>query len=278
MKFPLFRDLGLVIFFVVGAAIVLALNLPSINRGVKNAVYAALGPVQQSVWAAGASVDSFFENLAKMNSAAAENERLKSQINDLMAKSAELESVKNENDFLRQGLNLELNKDFDLKLANIVAKNVAQDIIIIDQGSNNLVEEGMPVITSDRALVGKVTKTYSNYSEVTLVSASNFSFDVRIGDEGVDGLAKGKGQDNAVVDFVPKDKKLESGQGIFTSQLGGIFPAGLLVGSVGQVSRNDVETFQSAGISLAFDVNGSQRVFVASGKMPLGLGDGLPSN
>jgi len=277
MKLPRFRALGLLIICVVGGAIVLALNFPPVNRGVKNTVYMVLGPIQQNVWGAGANVSAFFDNLAKMNSAAAENEQLKGRINDLMAQSAQMEIVKDENDFLRQGLNLELDKDFDLKLANIVAKNVAQDVIIIDQGTNDLVEEDMPVITSDRALVGRVSKTYAGYSEVTLVTASDFSFDVRIGNEGIDGLVKGKGRDAAIVDLVPRDKKLESGQGIFTSQMGGIFPAGLLVGSIDQVNRNDVETFQSAVIKLAFDVNGSQRVFVASGKTPLGLGETPPS-
>ncbi len=271
MKFALFRQLGLAFLIVSVAAAAAVLNVPSVNSGVKNAVYSALKPVQSGVWMAGANMRSFFDKVARMSSAAAENEVLELRVNDLMAKVAELEEVKKENDFLRQGLNLELDKDFDLKLARIVAHDVARDVIIIDQGENDLVQEGMPVITSERSVVGRVSKTYRNFSEVTLVTANDFSFDVKIGQEMIDGLVKGGGRNKAAVDFVPKDKKLEDGAEVWTSQLGGIFPGGLLVGTVMGVNNSDVDTFQSSGLSLAFSVDGSLRVFVASGKLPLGF-------
>lgn len=272
MKLMRFHNWGPLSLLAVGSMIALAFNFMPINHNVKEAIYSVLGPVQQNIWIAGAGASSFFGNLAQMNSAVKENERLRLQVNDLMAKSAQLDIVKDENDLLRQGLNLELDKDFDLKLANIVAKNVAQDIIVIDQGSDDLVEEGMPVITSERVVVGRVAKVYDDYSEVLLATAKDFSFDILIGDEEIDGLVKGNGNNSASVDLVPKDKRLESGQSIFTSQLGGIFPAGLLVGTVGAVNSSDVETFKSAAVTMAFNVDGSRQVFVASGKTPLGLG------
>ena len=267
-----YRGLKIILLMIVVIAAVLVFNIPAVNGVLKNSVYAALNPVQHNMWMAGANTRSFFDRLTKMNGAASENENLKRQINDLMAQVSELDAIKRENDFLRQGLNLELDKDFDLKLADIVAKDVAQDAIIIDKGSKDLVQEGMPVITSERALVGRVSKTYSNYSEVTLVTAKDFSFDVKIGDDGIDGLVKGGGADKAIVDLVPKDKELKEGSAVSTSQLGGIFPGGLLVGTVSGVDNSDVNTFQSAKLSPAFDVNMSLQVFVASGKLPLGLG------
>ena len=272
MKTMPYRGLKIISLMIVVIAAVLVFNIPAVNGVLKNSVYAALNPVQHNMWTAGANTRSFFDRLTKMSGAASENENLKRQINDLMAQVSELDAIKRENDFLRQGLNLDLDKDFDRKLADIVAKDVAQDAIIIDKGSKGLVQEGMPVITSERALVGRVSKTYSNYSEVTLVTAKDFSFDVKIGDDGIDGLVKGGGADKAIVDLVPKDKELKEGSAVSTSQLGGIFPGGLLVGTVSGVDNSDVNTFQSAKLSPAFDVNMSLQVFVASGKLPLGLG------
>lgn len=272
MKTMPYRGLKIISLMIVVIAAVLVFNIPAVNGVLKNSVYAALNPVQHNMWTAGANTRSFFDRLTKMNGAATENENLKRQINDLMAQVSELDAIKKENDFLRQGLNLELDKDFDLKLADIVARDVVQDAIIIDKGSNDLVQEGMPVITSERALVGRVNKTYSNYSEVTLVTAKDFSFDVKIGDDGIDGLVKGGGADKAIVDLVPKDRELKEGSAVSTSQLGGIFPGGLLVGTVSGVDNSDVNTFQSAKLAPAFDLNMSLHVFVASGKLPLGLG------
>jgi len=45
----------------------------------------------------------FFDNLERMNNAAAENEKLKQQINDLMARVSEMDSIKRENDFCAKG-------------------------------------------------------------------------------------------------------------------------------------------------------------------------------
>jgi len=256
---------------VIVAGSIMVLNFPAINSSAKNAVYSVLGPVERGIWNAGAGIYGFVEPLSKMNSAAAENERLHEQVNDLLVKAAQISDLKKENDFLREGLNLELDKDFDLKLADIIAKDVANDTLIINKGSRDMIDSGMPVITSQKALVGKISKVYDSFSEVTLVTSKNFSFDVRIGD-GVDGLVKGQGKYCAGIDLVPRDKGLKADDPVYTSALGGIFPAGLLVGTVKEVYRNDVETFQSAALSLAFDAGGSRQVFVANGKLPLGMG------
>jgi rod shape-determining protein MreC len=256
---------------VAGVALILILNIPVLNSAFKNTVYFALAPMQKNLWQAGAGVYDFFEPLLKINSLADENKRLRERVNDLMGRNAVIEDLKKENEFLRQGLNLELDKDFDLKIVQIVGKDGANDILIIDKGGKDMIEAGMPVITEGKALVGKVSKTYDNFSEITLVTQNDFSFDVKIGDDAIDGLVRGRGGYCAGIDLVPKDKDLKVGQKIITSMLGGIFPAGLLVGTIKEVYKNDVETFQSAKIETSFDIGAAQQVFVAVGKYPFEL-------
>jgi rod shape-determining protein MreC len=259
------------------AAAIGVLNIPFLNSQLKNGAYSMIGPVQQYVWFAGAQVSEFIGSLANMNSAARENEQLKGRVDELLAANAQMEDLKKENDYLRQGLNLELNKDFDLKLADIIAKNVGSDTLIINKGSKDMVQAGMPVITSQKAVVGKISKVYDNFSEVELITSKNFSFDVKIGDDMIDGLVKGQGGFAATIDLVSKDKELKPGSQVVTSQMGGIFPAGLVIGTIKDVNKNDVETFQSAAISLAFDINGSSRVFIANAKYPLNLETPAPA-
>jgi rod shape-determining protein MreC len=255
---------------IIGLAAILVLNVPILNSAVKNAAYWALNPIQKNFWVAGAGVHNFFSPLMQANLLAAENEQLRGRVNDLLAQTAAIGDLKKENESLRQGLNLEMEKDFDLKLADIVGKNTARDILIVDKGAKDTVRTGMPVITGQKTLVGRVSKVYDNFSEVTLATNKDFSFDVKIGDDAADGLVKGQGSYRATIDLVPKDKKIEAGQSIITSALGGIFPQGLLVGTISEVYKNDVETFQSAQIELAFNVAGARQVFIAIGKYPLG--------
>lgn len=257
---------ALAIAIVAGA--ILALNIPAVSVQFKNAAYAALAGIQKNIWAAGASAG---ENLPGFGGEdiAEENRRLQAQASGFWVQQAQIEALKKENEFLRQGLNLELEKEFDLKLANIAGKIPARDILIIDKGARDMIEAGMMVIDSQKAIAGKVVKTYDGFSEIQLITDKDFSFDVSIGDNGTGGLFRGLGELNAEVDLVPKDAGLAADQRVYTSGLGGIFPAGLLVGAVKEIRRNDVETFQSAAIGPAFDAAAARQVFVAVGKHPM---------
>ncbi len=250
------------------AAAVLALNVPAVNARFKNAAYAALAGIQKNIWTAGASIG---ESLSVFGGGRLdeENRRLRAQASGFWAQQAQIEALKKENEFLRQGLNLELEKEFDLKLANIAGKIPARDILIIDKGARDMIEAGMMVIDSQKAIAGKVIKTYDDFSEIQLITDKDFSFDVSIGEDGAGGLFRGLGGLNAEVDLVPKDASLAADQRVYTSGLGGIFPAGLLAGAVKEVRQNDVETFQSAAIAPAFDVTAARQVFVAVGKHPM---------
>lgn len=248
-------------------AMILAFNVPKINYAFKSVAYAALAESQKKIWAAGISVGQFMDSIFVSRELVEENNRLRRQAAGFLAQQAQIEALKKENDFLRQGLNLELDKDFDLKIANITAKIISRDIIIIDKGSRDMIEAGMPVIDSRKAIAGKVTKTYDNFSEVMLITDKDFSFDISVAAN--NGLFRGMGALSGEVDLVPKDQALVPGQAIFTGGLGGIFPQGLLVGSVKESCASDVETFQSATVELAFSVGAARQVFVAVDKKPL---------
>ncbi len=251
------------------AALISALNIPLMNSALKNSAYLVAAGMQKRVWTAAASVSDFLPPFFGSGNLIEENKRLRTQAAGFLAQQAQIEALLKENEFLRRGLNLELEKNFDLKIADIVGKISARDVLILDKGSRDLVEAGMMVIDSQNAIAGKITKTYDNFSEVLLITDKDFSFDVSIGGDETAGLLRGRGNYRAEIDLVPKDKILSVGQIVNTSGLGGIFPAGLLAGTIKEVRQNDIESFQSAEISPAFDVAKARQVFVAVGKKPL---------
>ena len=251
------------------AALISALNIPLMNSALKNSAYLVAAGMQKRVWTAAASVSDFLPPFFGSGNLIEENKRLRTQAAGFLAQQAQIEALIKENEFLRRGLNLELEKNFDLKIADIVGKISARDVLILDKGSRDLVEAGMMVIDSQNAIAGKITKTYDNFSEVLLITDKDFSFDVSIGGDETAGLLRGRGNYRAEIDLVPKDKILSVGQIVNTGGLGGIFPAGLLAGTIKEVRQNDVESFQSAEISPAFDATKARQVFVAVGKKPL---------
>ena len=121
------------------------------------------------------------------------------------------------------------------------------------------------MIDANKAAVGRVVAVYKNFSRVALLTGKDSSFDVRVGDAGVDGLARGQGNFNLILDLVPKDAVIGGGMLVVTSSLGGIYPKDLVVGSIVNVQKNDAQMFQKADITPAFKIESSDSVFVVMG-------------
>ena len=246
----------LIIFFI------LIFNVFSFE--VKNFFYLVSEPIQKKLWSAGATLSNFSSSIFNSQNLKKENEELKKNIQALIVENEFLKELKKENDFLRNALNLGLEKEFNLEVAEIIGKDIAQDYLIIDKGSADGLKGGLVVISQEKVLVGRIEKSYENFSKVQLLTFKNSSFDIEIS-EGIFGLAKGNGNFNLLIDLLPKEKEIKTGDKIFTSALAGSFPKGLLVGEVQKVQKLDIESFQKAEVKIAFDVGATNFVFIIKG-------------
>ena len=241
------------------------MNLPLANAWVKNQFYSLTGPLQKFTWNMSSGAASALGSISGMGSAARENNQLKDRIIGLESQVAELNDLKKENQTLHGLLDLGLDKEYDLKMAQVIAKDMAQDSLLVDKGSDDSIENGSAVIDSNKAVVGRVVAVYGKFSKVELLTDKASSFDVRVGDGGIDGLARGQGNFNLSLDLIPKDKDIGSGSAVVTSSLGGIFPKDLVVGNIGLVQKNDAQMFQKAQIIPAFNIENTDSVFIVMG-------------
>lgn len=265
MKIAKIKSFKIIIAFLALTGAIVAMNFEGLGLPVKNFAYTVSQPLQKFVWGLGAQVSSAFDDVNKMRSALKENQDLKIKIEQLAAENSQLNDLRKENESLKEALNLGLDREYDLKMAEVLGKDVSQDTLIIDKGADDMVQEGFPVIGSNKVVIGRISKAYKNFSKVSLVSNKEVSFDVSVSGSDVECLAKGLGGEGMALDLIPKDQEIKQGSSITTSSLGGIFPEGLLVGFVNEVDKNDVETFQSAKIDPAFDLEKIGEVFVIVG-------------
>jgi len=191
-----------------------------------------------------------------------ENQKLLSQL-------SELEKFKNENEFLRQALNLEMEKEFNLILANATAKNTFtfkgvtfEDSILIDKGKNNGIRKDFPVILSNKILIGKIAEVYDSFSRVELITNKENMIDVQIQDTDAFALSKGEGNLKISLDLFSKDKELKEDSLVYTSALGGLYPSGLVVGKIKNIQKIDNEPYIKADIVSSFDLFQLSQVFV----------------
>jgi len=67
-----------------------------------------------------------------------------------------------------------------------------------------------------------------------------------------------------VMRYVKRGEDIEEGDRLITSGLDGIFPKGLLVGTVGKVRKEIYGHFQHVSVTLAFNPSRIEEVIVAS--------------
>ena len=248
------------LFVVLAVAVIVALNF--FQNKVRNFFYLVSAPIQASLWQAGDRVSNFFATITEFRNLKKENEDLKLKVQLLLTENASLRELKKENETLRTALNIGLEKEFKLTLVQVIGKDISQDSLIINRGSKHGIAKNMPVITEQKNLVGRISEVYDDFSKVMLIFNKESSFDARISEQEIFGVVKGRGGLKAFIDRVPQDKELKVGDILVTSVLGGVFPAGLLVGEIKEVKKSDLEPFQQAEISPFFDIGKLGNLFV----------------
>ncbi len=242
--------------------IIVVFSLIFFSKSVSNTSFRVSRPLQAALWSAGDSAFDWAHSFLRQGDLAKEKIRLLEEKERLTEEVVRLRGLREENNILREALNLGIDKDFEVIMANVSGKDILDDIIVIDRGSNDGISEGMSVITEKRIALGRVIEVYENFSRVMLITHEDSIFDAEIRGKSTMGLVKGIGNSRAKMTLIPKETDIEEGDSLVTVPLGGVFPQGLFVGLVKSIERNDADHFQEADIAPFFSVRRLKKVFV----------------
>ena len=164
----------------------------------------------------------------------------------LKAQRAEL--LQRENEQLRQMLSLQQALPINARAAEIVyiAPDPFTRKAVINKGSTQGVAPGSPVIDST-GLLGQTIRVFPLSSEVTLIDNPEHATPIINSRTGERGLAYGDSQSPQAsaleVRFMASNADFRVGDVLTTSGLGGVYPAGLPVGTVSLVDRRSNTSF-----------------------------------
>jgi len=175
-----------------------------------------------------------------------ERNALTAELDEYKVKLMDYEELVAENTRLSEMLEYKQNNENrELKLARITGKDPGNwfDVFTIDLGANDGVEKNMAVVTPD-GLVGRVEEVGLNWSKVMAAIDSRSSIPViveRTRDVGVAGGSIGGDELSRTLsmNYLPFDSDIVEGDVVVTSGLGGIFPKGLVVGTVTESRTSD---------------------------------------
>lgn len=208
----------------------------SILNPLRTAVGYVLVPIQSGVNRVGGGLYNELSSVRKLKTALAENETLKTRVDELTEENTRLRSEQFELERLRSLY--ELDQEY-MQYHKIGARIIAKDsgswfsVFRIDKGSDDGIKEDMNVIAGG-GLVGIVTDVGANYATVRSIIDDSSRVSAMAQQSGDSCIVAGDLQlfkeGRLKLSYMEKDDDIKDGDMIVTSNISGKFLPGILVG------------------------------------------------
>lgn len=167
-----------------------------------------------------------------------ENERLRRQVDKLLAEQQKYREVVLENERLREILKLRNKEQTFVAAAEVVGRGVDRwsHMLVINKGRKDGVRKDMVAVTP-MGLAGKIISVTGSYADLLPVTDINFSAAVRLQNSRREGILSGTGGSVCMLRFIPHDEDVKVGEAVVTSGLDRLFPPGIPAGYVTKVDK-----------------------------------------
>lgn len=238
---------------------------------VESAFGGAIQPVRSFASRASLAIVGFAKNIFNTTDADIENQQLKVYVSQLEQTVNELDAIKAENERLKALLNFtEATPELNYTTGVVIGRSqgIWFDTFTLNIGKAKGVEKNMPIVNSS-GLIGRITSVGATYSKAVCIIDSSMSVSVtieRTRDTGMvrGTLTPGNDVDTLELYYLPADADLLPGDKVITSGIGGIYPKGILVGEVREVSRSS-SSERNATVTPAVDFRHIEEVMVIGG-------------
>ncbi len=261
-----FKIMLVILISLITVSIIFSIIGSKISPG-SNIAGTITAPIRSLATSVSNAISDFTAAFNNSNKIALKNSELESEINDLREKLAEHDKITAENEFYKNYLEIkEKNPDFKFTPATLISRD-ASDIyngFIINQGSANGISAYDPVIT-DAGLVGYISEVGLTTSKVTTILSSDFTagaLDNRTNDSGiVSGSLETAKQMQTSFKNLSRSCTIAIGDYVVTSGEG-IFPKGLLIGTIKYIGNDKYNTSIYANIEPFADIDNLRNVMV----------------
>ncbi|MEW6173644.1 MAG: rod shape-determining protein MreC [Bacillota bacterium] len=222
-------------------------------------------PLQQGIWRTAQVVDAGAAFVFSWGRDTSYSRALEKKIADLEGQIRSLRAVEQENKRLRALLAYQETHD----KSGIVAAVIGRDpdnwfsTVIINRGKAHGVARGAVVVTP-AGLIGRVLEVSDNTAEVLLITDPRSAVGSTVYETQVPGIVRGALDTTGRLrmQYVVKDEPVRKGFVVLTSNLSGVFPPGIPVGTVTGVEEEESGLFKTVYLKPAVDLNRLDEVLV----------------
>lgn len=205
-------------------------------------------------------VGDMFQDLHELSSLRAENAELRVRLDEALANKNSCQVSIAENKKLEQEIGLTQKIQYPTVIADVIHDNRAlhHNTFLINRGTKDGVFSGMVVVSPSNQFAGIVTDTAYGSARVRAVTDSDTNIAVRIAGYEVYGFLSGNGSRVPTIGFFSDPNfRAAADLQLITSNISGVLPAGIYVGSM--KNHTDVNVLQPGTLSrvivLKFDGN-----------------------
>lgn len=248
---------------------VTAASLLSENRSgpVHNVVSAFIRPLQATATSIGDFTKRLFSGLGENQILQAENDRLREQVAQLEAEIRDLEHQADENEAMRAILGIiGTEVQYTLKMGDIISHSghTWSRILTADVGTSDGISVYDAVITAE-GLIGYVSSVDLTSCRITTLVDSSMSCSALLSRSRYTGIAEGNQElmNSGLLQMtlLPADAEISVGETVVTSGLGGIYPKGLVIGTVEYTRLSDSGKSRTAILRPKVDISNVSTVF-----------------
>ena len=228
-----------------------------------------LVPVQRVLAETGVTTNRFFQAIGELDKLRVDNAQLHAENDKLTLENARLAEAAIA---ARQGAKLDAAQRA-LPYKTITAPVIARDpsgvlkTIVIGAGTDQGLRVDQ-VVLSEQGVVGRISEAGSNYAKVLLVTDSSSSVSALVQASRASGIVRGQYGDALVMEWILQSDPVKRGDVVVTAGLGignelrSLYPKGLVIGTVVDVTKAEVSAYQRAVVAPAVDLRKLENVLV----------------
>jgi len=260
------------ILLIVGAIVLIVVNITILyisgsryrSSGFGRVAIFFVAPLQEAVTDSVSFAKGIWNHYYYLVSVAQENDNLKKELSRAVAKSSQYNEIELSNQRLRNLLNFKETTTSKVLAAEVISVDPSSwfKAVIIDKGSLDGVERGLPVVIR-QGIAGQVVDVSSRYSKIMLIIDRNSSVDAMVQRTRARGIIKGEATaGHCLFKYVLRKDDVRVGDTIVASGLDGVFPKGLPIGDVKEVVRRNSGVFQEVRVVPYIDFEKLEEVLV----------------
>jgi rod shape-determining protein MreC len=228
-----------------------------------------LVPVQRVLAETGVTTNRFFQAIGDLDKLRADNAQLRADRDRLTLENARLAEAAVA---AQQGAKLDATQRA-LPYKTITGPVIARDpsgvlkTRVIGAGTDQGVKIDQ-IVLSEQGVVGRISEAGTNYAKVLLVTDSSSSVSALVQSSRASGIVRGQYGDTLIMEWILQSDPVKPGDVVVTAGLGignelrSLYPKGLVIGTVVDVTKAEVSAYQRAVVAPAVDLRKLENVLV----------------